>query len=246
MKNLKNIIIFLILNLFLNLQILICQEGQNETSYKDIYITDYLDFESKLRLNKSANGIDNVAYSSIDGDPYIYKDFVTGNLKLKAGENIPLDLRYDIYKGEIQFRQKDGIYALINQESVSEVLIDTLRFIYLANPRPAPVNGPAESSWFIVRADGKCQLLIRKNIRLQAATTEKPYQEAHPAKFIHTKDTYYLRHESKSEVKVTAKKDLLNVLSDKEDEVSNYIEINKLGVKDLDDLVKIISFYNGL
>ena len=204
-----------------------------------------LELAYKLRLDRNMNSMVEISYESINGDPFLYKDFVPGDLKLKTGENIPLDLRYDIYKGEIQFRQKDGIYALINRESVSEVLIDTLRFIYLANPRPAPVNGPAESSWFIVKADGKCQLLIRKNIRLQAATTEKPYQEAHPAKFIHTKDTYYLRHESKSEVKVTGKKDLLNVLSDKEDEVSEYIEINKLGVKDVYDLVKIISFYNS-
>jgi hypothetical protein len=205
-----------------------------------------LELAYKLRLERNMNSRVELSYEKIDGDPFLYKDLTQGKLTLRTGEKIPLDLRYDIYKGEIQFRQKDGIYTLINGEGISEVLIDTLKFIYSANPKKSPDNGPAETSWFIVKVDGKGKLLIRKNIRLQAATTEKPYQEPQPPKFIHLKDTYYIKHESQGAVKINGKKDLLNALSDKEDVVSNYIKTNKLDVKELDDLVKIITYYNNL
>jgi hypothetical protein len=246
MKNLKNIMIFLIANLFLNLQILTCQEGQNETSYKDIYITDYLDFESKLRLNKSADGIDKVAYSSIDGDPYIYRDFVTGKLILRTGEILQIDLRYDTYSDQIQFKDKDQIFKVINENNLALVVIDTIMFQYCMYQKSKDDQTSVENSWFILQKNGKCNLLIKKNVRLQAAELPKAYQEAKPAKFIHIADTYYLKKESKNAVRVSGKKDLLSILSDKEKEVSEYIKTNKLGVKDLDDLVKIISFYNSL
>jgi hypothetical protein len=213
-----------------------------------IIITERPDLELlyRLRLNRTMSGIEKVNYSSIDGDPFLYKDFVPGNLTLKTGETLPLYLRYDIYTDEMQFRQKDEIYALINIESVYLVMMDTLRFIYARYIKSPGDISSFQNSWFLLKEDGKCRLLIKKNLRLQSAEDAKPYQAPKAAKFIHTRDIYYIKPEGKNAVKIDSRKDILDVLADKKDELSGFIKAKRLDVKEVDDLAKIVSFYNNL
>lgn len=244
MKNFKIVIGTLIIVFLSSLRAINGQANEGT-----IITTERSDLEllNRLRLEHNMKSREAVSYEKIDGDPFLYQDFVPGNLLLKTGENIQLNFRFDIFKGEIQFGKKDEIYALINPESVSSVLIDTLRFIYTGYLKsPGDINS-IENSWFILKKDGKCRLLIRKNLRLQAATPPKPYQEeGSPAKFIHTRDTYYVQPEGESAFKIDNKKDLLNNLPDKNGELSSFLKANNLDVKEVNDLAKIISFYNNL
>ena len=206
-----------------------------------------LELLNRLRLDRNIKAREEVSYESIEGDPFLYQDFVSGKLFLKTGESIPSNFRFDIFKGEIQFGNKDEIYALINPENVSSVLMDTLRFIYSGFLKSREDIGSVENSWFILKKDGKYRLLIRKNLRLQAVTPPKPYQEeGSPAKFIHTRDTYYIQTEGGSAVKIDNKKDLLDFLPDKNGRLNSFIKDNNLDVKKVDDLAKIISFCNNL
>jgi hypothetical protein len=125
--------------------------------------------------------------------------------------------------------------------------MDTLRFIYAGYLKSAKDIRSVEKSWFILEKDGKFRLLIRKNLRLQAVTPPKPYQEAgSPAKFIHTRDTYYIQPEGGNAVKIDNKKSLLDLMPDKNSRLSSFIKENNLDVKQVDDLAKIITFYNSL
>jgi len=229
-----------------NLLIIVVSFGfqQIKAQVGNVSITERPDLEllSRLRLNRTISGTEKVNYSSIQGDPFLYKDFVSGSLTLKTGETLPLYLRYDIYTDEMQFRQKDEIYVLVNIESVSLVMMDTLKFIYIKYMKSP---GDIENSWFLLKEDGKCRLLIKKNLRLQSSEDAKPYQAAKPAKFIQTKDFFYLQPEGQNAVRVTSKKDILNILSDKTNELSKFIDFGKLGAKEINDLRKIVAFYNS-
>lgn len=97
-----------------------------------------------------------------------------------------------------------------------------------------------------MKADGKCKLLVKKNIRLQESEPPKLYQDAKPPKFILTKDTYYLKLKDESAVKIRNEKELLSVLGDQKGELSKYISLNKLDIKDVEDMSRIVSYYNGL
>ena len=229
-----------------NLLIIVVSFGfqQIKAQVGNVSITERPDLEllSRLRLNRTISGTEKVNYSSIQGDPFLYKDFVSGSLTLKTGETLPLYLRYDIYTDEMQFRQKDEIYVLVNIESVSLVMMDTLKFIYIKYMKSP---GDIENSWFLLKEDGKCRLLVKKNLRLQSAEDAKPYQAPKPAKFIHTNDSFYLQPEGQNAVRVTSKKDILNILSDKTNELSKFIDSGKLGAKEINDLRKIVAFYNS-
>ena len=71
-------------------------------------------------------------------------------------------------------------------------------------------------------------------------------KDARPAKFIHLPDTYYLKQEGKSAVRIKSLKDITAVMADRKKDIENMIRSEKLGVKEADDLVKIVTFYNNL
>lgn len=244
MKNLKLVVTLVVLVVVSGFQSINGQEGEFAT-----FPTEATELEllNRLRLDRNLRAMEEVSYERIEGDPFLYQDFVSGKLLLKTGESIPSNFRFDIFKGEIQFGNKDEIYALINPENVSSVLMDTLRFIYAGYLKSAKDIRSVEKSWFILEKDGKFRLLIRKNLRLQAVTPPKPYQEAgSPAKFIHTRDTYYIQPEGGNAVKIDNKKSLLDLMPDKNSRLSSFIKENNLDVKQVDDLAKIITFYNSL
>jgi len=200
----------------------------------------------KLRLNKVMDGIEYETYETVVGDPFIYKDFHEGDLTLQNGEVYKLNMRYDIYGNQVHIKNKDQIFGIIYPEKVASIVIDTIKLLYFNYVNSPGDKSKAESTYFILKTDGKCSLLIKKNIRIQDAELPKVLQDAKPAKFIHTSDTYYLKVEGKSAFRINSKKDLLNILADRKDELSKFIDSNKLGTKDLDDLVKIVTFYNSL
>ncbi|MCE5347181.1 MAG: hypothetical protein LLG13_12970 [Bacteroidales bacterium] len=201
---------------------------------------------SKLRLNKGIEGNVSVSYSSIDGDPYIFKDFQKGRLVLNSGETAEVDMRYDISANEMHMKYNNQIYAIFHPEKVKLIEAGNLKFIYSKYLKSEKDETPKEGSYFIVKTDGKCKLLIKKNIRIQDAELPKPLQDAKPAKFIPTNDTYYLKLDNESAVRVRNKNEVLAVMEDKKAEIEKYISSNKSDIKNIKDLDKIITFYNGL
>ncbi len=230
---------------YLILDILLISVPENIRS-QQVYLEGSEELLNILRLDQNITQFETVTYGSIDGNPFLYPDFAPGRLILKTGDTLNLSLRYDIYSRQIHFKNKDKVYEVVNPEKLDMVVIDTISFQYITCLKSPGDFSPEGSSFLILKTDGKCKLFIKKNMRLQDAEVPKAFQEAQPAKFIPLGDTYYLKPDKKNAVRVDSKKDLLNILSDRKDELSKFIDSNKLGTKDSDDLVKIVTFYNSL
>lgn len=203
---------------------------------------------NKLRLNKGLKGIPNTLYQDIQGDPFIFRDFQKGTLYVAPDQKVDVNVRYDIYADQIHLKDSSNmIYAIIHPEKVKLIEAGNYKFLYSFYLNSRKDDEAAQSSYFIVKTGKKCMLLVKKNIRIQDAELPTLYHETtKPAKFILTADTYFLKNEGSSAVRIRNKKDLLTVLADKSDAVSSYISSNKLDVKDVEDLIKIVSYYNSL
>jgi hypothetical protein len=201
---------------------------------------------AKLRLNESIRGIEYTPYSSIVGNPYIYKDFHSGEIVFKTGEAYDADMRYDIYANLIHVRLDDNVFAIAYPERLSRIIIDTITFIHDYIIKPGNENVTGKSSYFIVKTDGRCKLLIKMNLRIQDPEPPKVLQDAKPAKFINTGDTYYLKLEDNHSVLIRNKKDMLSVLTDQKEAVSKLMSSNGYGTKKIEDLVRIVNYYNNL
>jgi len=201
---------------------------------------------NKMRLNKGIEGIPVTLYQDIKGDPYIFRDFQKGVLSVLNDQKFDVEIRYDLYANQMHLKNKDEIYAIIHPEKVQLIEAGDYKFIYSAYLNSPKDDEPSRSSYFIIKTGGKCALLVKKNIRIQDAQLPTLYQEAKPAKFVLTADTYFLKNDGSNAVGIKNKKDLLKVLADKSDAVKSFISSNKLGVKDIEDLEKIVVYYNSL
>ncbi len=201
---------------------------------------------NKLRLNKGIEGIPVTLYEDIKGDPYLFRDFQKGVLSVLNDQKFDVEIRYDLYANQMHLKNKDQIYAIIHPEKVQLIEAGDYKFIYSAYLNSPKDDEPSSSSYFILKTGGKCTLLVKKNIRIQDAELPTLYQAAKPAKFVLTADTYFLKNDGGSAVQIRNKKDLLTVLKDKSDAVKSFISSNKLGVKEIEDLAKIVAYYNSL
>jgi hypothetical protein len=200
----------------------------------------------KIRLNKGIKGTNDVQYADIAGDPFIFKNFALGSLIAVNDEKFAVEVRYDMYANEMHVKNKDEIFAIIHPEKVKLIEAGDLKFIYSQYTKSPGEKSNGDSSYFILTVEGKCKLLVKKNIRIQDAEPAKLYQEAKPAKFIATDDLYYLKLNENDAVKIKNEKDLLIVLNDKSEQVKNFIKTNKLGAGKIADLTKIVTYYNSL
>ncbi len=200
----------------------------------------------KLRLNKGINGVETLQYSNLNGDPYIFKDFRKGKLVVLSGAKFDIAIRYDIYANEMHLQNKGEIFAIIHPEKVNRIETDSLTFIYSKFIKSPGEETTKDGSYFILQADGKCKLLIKKNMRIQDPEPPKLYQDAKPPKFVATSDTYYLKLKDASAARIKNEKDLFAVLGDQEAALDKFIRSNKLRIKNAEDLAKIVTYYNGL
>lgn len=200
----------------------------------------------KLRLNKGIKGMNDIEYSSIQGDPFLFKNFAVGSLTAINGEKFNVEVRYDMFASEMHIKNNNKILAIIHPEKVKLIEADDLKFIYSQYVKAPGEKSNGYSSYFIVNADGKCKLLVKKNMRIQDAEPPKLYQEAKPAKFVALNDLYYLKINGNDAIKIKNEKELMTVLADKANELKTFIRINHLGVSKIEDLNKIVTYYNSL
>jgi len=209
-------------------------------------VTGSEDIIDKLRLAGGVNGEASTMYSNIEGDPYLFKDFKQGKLVLISGGQYDINLRYDLYANQMHLKDKNEVYAIIHPEKIKSIEIDSFKIIYSKFAKPKGEKTLSEGGYFIVKTDGKCKLLVKKNVRIQDAEPEKPYRDPKPAKFTHTYDSYFLKLDDELAIKIKNEKDLFTVLKDHNQEINKFIKLNKLNSKEADDLDRIISYYNGL
>lgn len=200
----------------------------------------------KIRLNKGIKGMNDVEYSAIQGEPFIFRNFKIGSLIASNGEKFNIEVRYDMYANEMHIKNNNEIFAIIHPEKVKLIEADDMKFIYSQFVKAPGENSNGDSSYFILNVDGKCKLLVKKSMRIQDAEPPKIYQDAKPAMFISTNDVYYLKINENDAIRIKNEKELLTVLADKANEVKTYIKNNHLGVSKIDDLSKIVTYYNSL
>lgn len=209
-------------------------------------VTGSEDIIDKLRLYEGVNGDAATLYANIDGDPYLFKDFKKGKLVLNSGGQYDIYLRYDLYANQIHLKDKNEIYAVIHPDKIKSIEVDSFKIIYSKFAKSTDEKTISDGSYFIVKTNGKCKVLVKKNIRIQDAEPEKPYKDPKPAKFTHTYDSYFLKLNDELAIKIKNEKDLFTVLKEHNQELNKFIKLNKLNSKVVDDLTRIVSYYNGL
>jgi len=206
-------------------------------------LSELLDF---VRTKKVITGDwkNNLAEGEIEGSPYLNETFAEGTVyTIQNDKYTGIPLRYNAYNDEIEFRnEKDEILALYPPESIDKVEIGNLKMEYI----PYIFAKNTRNGYFELIAKGNASLFVKHEIVFKDAEEPGAYKEAAPARFVKNPDAYYIQINNEPAEVVSNKKSLLEILSDQYDEIDTFFKKNKIKTNNIDDLTKLVKYYNTL
>ncbi|MES2652151.1 MAG: hypothetical protein V4663_10440 [Bacteroidota bacterium] len=184
-------------------------------------------------------------YKNVNGSPYLFEDWTLGTAKtIDNATKKDIQLKYDEVE-DILIMKGDNNKLLIFPVQVAEFNINdpktNIARLFRSGFTATKTN--TDKSFFEVIADGKVRLL-RKNHKI--ISESKEYSGA-INKSISDGIKYYLVNEDNTPVAVKLDiKSISALLPAKQVQLTEYAKTNKLNLKNHEDAVKLISYYNSL
>lgn len=184
-------------------------------------------------------------YVNLEGSPFFVNDWVNGSVTLANGSSFKnVQLKYNELEDVLYFKNgknEEFMFAQPVQEFTLQIpKTDGLQQHHFRNGYLAGSNAKA---YYEILSDGKAQLLKRSSKVIQE---DKEYNSATVTQKIIESIKYYLFIDGKMNPVKKDKKSLFSILGNKTAELDNYIKANNLNIKDDDDLIKLINYYNSL
>ncbi|WP_443943688.1 hypothetical protein ACJVDH_12245 [Pedobacter sp. AW1-32] len=186
-------------------------------------------------------------YENISGSPYLFENWIKGTVTTLSGKKYNIsDLKMDLIANKLLF--KDSVnevlsfsenitsFALQPDESDSKTLIFKTGF--------SGSKGLRASDFVQVLTEGKTTLLKKTN---KIVSESRAYNSSTVDKSITTSIVYYFVNEDKENILlVLNKKNFAQNFSSHQDKIEAFLKDNKVNLKDEDDLIKIVTYYNAL
>jgi len=187
-------------------------------------------------------------YDAVNGTPYFDAAYKYATILLSDGKKfVNIQVKLDLVEQETHFITANNQEAFAGKGIIKEIsYADTMNTgikLYKFQTGFPRVDRQTEINFYQVLAEGRCSFLksITKSIE-----EKKNELSGEIAKDIETTENYYLF--TKNEMK-RLKKDkafILSQLADKQAEINQFIQSNKINYKNTDDLIKLFNFYNSL
>jgi len=202
------------------------------------YIHDY---QGKMYLEQS--------YTDVEGTPFLVNNWANGTVNLANGKNITAQLKYDLVKDELLFKNPNDSTAMVFVNPLKGFVFSNFRIeesdlvpVAFSSGYPT-VDDQNGSSFYQVIADGKLKLLkrYRKTIR-----TDQAFNSATVTRSFVLNVFYYLLAGGKMTRIKPSSKTIVAVMADNETLVQAFIKSNKTDFKSDKDLFALFNYYNSL
>lgn len=218
----------------------------SKTTYAQSEVKGIDDVLLKIRINKNINGVKNEHYQNIEGNPYMFDNFQAGTVKLKNGNSFVGMLQYDIYAGTLYFKKNDANYAIDLPNEIEYITIHESKLIY-SNYIPAkPAKETTDSSYFEIVIDAKCQLLAKKNVSIKEGVQGNGIVLSTPTRFNKKNDTYFIKIADRPAIEIKNNQSMISIFEKKSNSIETFIDKENLSYKRVEDLKKIVNYYNTL
>ena len=159
-------------------------------------------------------------------------------------------LKYDLERGVVQVEQGEKFFTFGAQSifyfKIFDATVEANREFYVL-PYGLVTNYKAPVI-FEVLVEGNISLLCRERIASKNVTATNPYYYNTPTyqRDVLVYDYYFLDRQGNITPYNLKRKELMEAVSKRQSQVSEYIKKNRLKVDRRNDLVRIIAFYNAL
>ncbi|HDR52351.1 MAG TPA: hypothetical protein ENN90_12135 [Mariniphaga anaerophila] len=181
---------------------------------------------------------------NIDGSPYLNDEFIKGAIfTTSKTQYVDVPLRYNIYNDQIEFQLGENpVQALAAPETIELIQYGDYTFEYVPYTNAKKIR----RGFFIVEEKGNATLYSKPQVIFENAKEPAAYQDAVPARFLKRPDEYYIRAGMELALLVSKKKDLEEVFPDHKEEISAFIQKNKVKPNNPETLKKLVKYYNSL
>ncbi|WP_326981903.1 hypothetical protein VUJ46_16940 [Chryseobacterium sp. MYb264] len=176
-------------------------------------------------------------YDEITGSPYLNKNFSLAKIE-GTHESVPV--RYNSLKDEIEF-QKDGkTMVLPNEETFSKIDIVSPKSVLVRLDTHDDLTG-----YFFELVNGKNALYKKiKTKFIDVVPATNSYATDRPASFKTLDPVYYIAINEKFVKKPKNEKEIIALIPEKKDAISQFVKSNKIKFNKEEDLVKLVNFLN--
>lgn len=205
--------------------------------------------EQSMFLTDVRTGLPIRLASNIDvtGSPYFNKEFCTANIKLQKGRKYHgVNVKVNLQDNKLLFKAPDG------QELEPLLPIELIEIVQCEKEGKTaifrsgyPATGRQSASAFYQLLDsGKVQLLKYWNVDFMDS---RPYGTGNIQRTYEASPIYYAYSAEKGMVALGKGNEsaILQVLSDKKEEINKFISSQNIRLKREEDMTKVFSFYNN-
>ncbi len=167
--------------------------------------------------------------------------WTTGYVVLKDKSVIDdIQLRYDIYHQQMQFIRNDDTLAFSHPEELDYIFLGDRKFVY----SEFILDKTVQKGYFEVLHEGQCPLFVRRYITYHM----DPEDNINLSNEVYVRECcYYIKKSGHSAEPILAnRKSILCAFKDKEQEIGQFMNDNKLTGKTCEELKLVIAFYNSL
>ena len=179
--------------------------------------------------------------SNVVGDEFLFsKEWITGDININEITFHDVPLRYDIYNDQLLAYYNRTTFVQLNKELIREFTLEYLNkkntFKNFSGGKDNPVNGFGQ-----VLYEGNTYLIIKHEKRIQQLAVDNKFDQFYQLQTLYILKTgkYY---------RVNSKRDLINILSDKKQQVQNYIREKKIRVRKKvpESYIPVLQYYDTL
>lgn len=184
----------------------------------------------------------NKHYSTTIGSPYLQKMFASAKISTVT-KSVPM--RYDVFSDEFEFiDSKNDTLVLIKSNQFNIITFagtnTKYQLVNYTNDKGETIDG-----YLINLHENKGYILFKKQNVTYFSEKEarNSYQKAIPAKFVQTKDSFYLKNGDLGISEFPSnKKTFLKLFPEKKDDIEAFLKKNNIDFSKESDKMKIVDF----
>ena len=197
----------------------------------------------KIKFKEAGSSSDTERRFIVKGHPYLTEQFKLGRVIVK-GKSTQKLLRYDAYHDKFEWSDTDEKTVEILKTPDISVEFEGNTYSYLSYID----HGNEKWAYLNPLNEGATQLLVQK--RKTILPFKKPdhgYEVSRLPEFIEER-TYFIKRKNKPAVPLAhlSRKEVFAVLWDKYSELRKYARNNKLHMRDEEEVIQVLSYYDSL
>lgn len=227
--------IFLVFAIFTG----IIYSQKNDPGYNGLNVTFM-----RSDIKKEANGpINNRFYS---------ENWIKGILDIeKKGEVLQDKINYDLVTGELHITKQKNGFIILDKNILRFVLkSETENVHFIRKDKNNFVDKSIERDYFLnpfPASNNQFVIIDFRRVLNESKNQNDGFTDVNNLKKYKNRSHYYILNSNDKYEKIKLnKKNVLKVLSDKEKELTIFIKANKLKVKKIEDLQRILHYYHSL